>query len=151
MKKIINKNKILKVSLVLLSVLVLSLLVSFGIRLGTSQSYTSLTSNDYVVGTLDASGKLKKDPTSFVTEDFIAIDGLEITVDEDSKVSYKLYFFNENKELISATNSWGVDYNGTIPEDAEFFKLSITHESDTDISLADIINYSSQVNVKFYK
>lgn len=151
MKKIINKNKILMVSLVLLSVLVLSLLVSLGVRLGTSQSYTSLTSNDYVVGTLDASGEFQKDPTTFVTEDFIEVDGLEVTVKEGAELSYKLYFFNEDKEFISATDSWAVDYNGTIPETAEFFKISISPNNDADISLGDIINYSSQVNVKIYK
>ena len=106
MKKIINKNKVLKISLVLLSVLVLSLIVALGVRLGTSQSYTSLTSNDYVVGTLDSSGEFQKDPTSFVTEDYIEIDGLNVNVKEDAKVSYKLYFFTEDKEFISATNSW---------------------------------------------
>ena len=151
MKKLINKNKFLVVTLVLLTVLVISAIISLGVRLGSSQSYTSLNSNAYVVGSLDASGEFQKDPTTFVTEDFIEVDGLQVSVKEDAEVSYKLYFFNEDKEFISATNSWGVDYNSTIPEDAEFFKISISHETDLDISLADIINYSSQVNVKFYK
>jgi len=146
-----RKNKTLTVILVLVSVLFGSLLLSMGLRLGKSQSYDALSANAYIVGTLDANGEFAKDGSEFVTEDFITVDGLQINVKENAKLSYQIYFYDENKEFISSTNDFGVSYNGTIPENAEFFKIEINPTEDTDISEWDIINYSAQIEVKFYK
>lgn len=152
MKKLrLKSNKGLAVVITLLVALIAIAVVSLGVRLGTSQTYTALSSEDYVVGTLNADGEFAKDGGTIVTEDFIEIDGLKVDLDENSKLSYKLHFFNEDKEFISSTNAWGVDYNGTIPEDAEYFKVSIHPVEDDDISQFDILNYTSKISVKYYK
>lgn len=146
-----NKNKFTAVVLGVLLVLVVAAVVALGIRLGKSQTYTSLSSGDYIVGTLDSTGEFKKDGGNIVTKEFYKIDGLTVKVKEDSEVAYRLYFYKENKEFISSTNNFGVTYNGTIPEDVVYFKIVINPINDSDISQWDIINYSSQVNVKYYK
>ena len=151
MKKIINKNKFLSITLGLVLILVISAVIALSVRLGQSQTYTSLTSNDYVVGTLDETGVFAKDGGCIVTEEYYSIEGMKVEVKEDAELSYKLYFYDENKEFISATSNYGVNYNGVIPETAEYFKITINPTNDSDISQFDIINYSNQVSVKYYK
>lgn len=151
MRKLFKSNKAKTVTIALLFVLVVSAVISLGVRLGQSQTYAYLGHDDYVVGTLDNTGAFTKNGGSFVTEDYYEVDGLAVTVKENAELSYKLYFFNEDKEFISATNNFCVTYNGVIPEDAAFFKISIDPTNDDDISIYDIMNFSSQVEVKYYK
>jgi len=151
MKNLFKNNKFLAVILGLLLVLVISAVISLGVRLGQSQTYTSLSSSDYVVGSLDDTGAFVKDGGCIVTEEYFEIDGLKVEVKEDADLAYRIFFYDENKEFISATNNFGVTYNGVIPETAEYFKITINPTNDSDISQWDIINYSSQVNVSIYK
>lgn len=146
-----KKNKLMVAGIVFLGVLILSVIVSLGVRLGGSQTYTKLAYGDYVVGTLNETGEFTKSGGSFVTEEFTSVDGLKITVKEDADLSYRIYFYGEDDAFISSTNSFAVDYNGIIPESAETFKIVITPMNDDDISLYDIMNYSADVEVKFYK
>ena len=146
-----RKNKLMVAGIVLLGVLIISVIASLGIRLGKSQTYTKLAYADYIVGTLNETGEFTKSGGSFVTEEFTSVDGLKITVKEDADLSYKIYFYGEDETFISCTNAFAVTYNGIIPENAETFKIVITPMNDDDISLYDIMNYSADVEVRFYK
>lgn len=146
-----KKNTLFIVGAILLGILVISAIISLGTRLGSSQSYDKLSSSDYVVGTLNTAGEFDKSAECFVTEDYITVDGLKVIVEDDANLSYKLFFYDENKTFISNTSAFAVTYNGLIPETAEYFKIVIDPTNDSDISLYDIIKYSSDVDVKYYK
>lgn len=142
------KNKWL---ILVVGVLVLAAAIGLIVRMGSSQTYTTLGATNYEVGALDETGAFKKNAGSFVSTDFHTVEGLTVKVEEDAELSYQLYFYDEEENFISSTNSFGVTYNGTIPEDAKLFKIVITPTNDDDISTFDIINYNSDVEVRFYK
>ena len=146
-----TKSKKSKIALIIVGILVLIMAVGLCVRMGSSQTYTKLGATDYEVGTLDNTGVFMKNAGSFVSKDFYDIKGLSVKVDEDADLSYQLYFYDAEENFISATNNFGVTYNGVIPEDAELFKIVITPTNDDDISTFDIINYSADVTVRYYK
>ena len=145
------KKKTGKIALIVVGILVAIMAIGLCVRMGSSQTYTTLSATDYQVGALDETGAFMKNPGTFVSKDFYDVDGLTVKVDEGSELSYKIYFYDAEENFISATNSFGVTYNGTIPADAELFKIVINPINDDDISTFDIINYGSDVEVRFYK
>ncbi len=147
MKKFFKKNWLIAV----VGILVLVAAIGLCVRMGSSQTYTTLSATNYEVGALDEAGKFTKNAGSFVSTGFYDVDGLSVKVDEDADLSYQLYFYDAEENFISATNNFGVTYNGVIPEDAELFKIVITPTNDDDISTFDIIKYESDVEVRFYK
>ncbi len=150
MKKLF-KSKGFTTALIIMGLVLVVGMISLLVRMGTSQTYTTLSASDYQVGSLNATGEFEKNAGSFVSKDFYDVDGLSIKVEDDADLSYRIYFYDENKEFISSTNSFAVTYNGTIPENAELFKIVINPMNDDDISTFDIISFSEKVNVRFYK
>ena len=146
-----TKSKKSKIALIIVGILVLIMAVGLCVRMGSSQTYTKLSATDYEVGALDNTGAFTKNAGSFVSKDFYDVNGLSVKVDEDADLSYQLYFYDAEENFISATNNFGVTYNGVIPENAELFKIVINPTNDDDISTFDIINYGSDVEVRFYK
>lgn len=146
-----KRTKTGKIALIVVGILVAIMAIGLCVRMGSSQTYTTLSATDYQVGALDETGAFMKNAGSFVSKDFYDVDGLSVKVDEDAEVSYQLYFYDAEENFISATNNFGVTYNGTIPEDAELFKIVINPTNDDDISTFDIIKYESDVEVRFYK
>lgn len=146
-----KRTKTGKIALIVVGILVAIMAIGLCVRMGSSQTYTTLSATDYQVGALDETGAFMKNAGSFVSKDYYDVDGLSVKVDEDAEVSYQLYFYDAEENFISATNQFGVTYNGTIPEDAELFKIVINPTNDDDISTFDIINYESDVEVRFYK
>lgn len=146
-----TKSKKSKIALIIVGILVLIMAVGLCVRMGSSQTYTTLSATNYEVGALDETGAFMKNAGSFVSKDYYDVDGLSVKVDEDAELSYQLYFYDAEENFISATNQFGVTYNGVIPEDAELFKIVINPTNDDDISTFDIINYSADVTVRYYK
>ena len=146
-----RKNKIFGITAAIVGILVLIAAIGLCVRMGTSQTYTSLSATGYEVGALDSTGAFEKNAGSFVSKDFHSVEGLSVKVDEDADLSYQLFFYDAEENFISATNNFGVTYNGVIPEGAELFKIEITPNNDDDITTFDIIKYESDVEVRFYK
>ncbi|MFQ6752528.1 MAG: hypothetical protein ACLRFL_03090 [Clostridia bacterium] len=146
-----KRTKTGKIALIVVGILVAIMIIGLCVRMGSSQTYTTLSATDYEVGALDTAGAFKKNAGSFVSKDFYDVDGLSVKVEEDAELSYQLYFYDAEENFISATNQFAVTYNGTIPEDAELFKVVINPTNDDDISTFDIINYGSDVEVRYYK
>ena len=146
-----KRTKTGKIALIVVGILVAIMAIGLCVRMGSSQTYTTLSATDYEVGALDTAGAFKKNAGSFVSKDFYDVDGLSVKVEEDAELSYQLYFYDAEENFISATNNFGVTYNGTIPENAKLFKIVINPTNDDDISTFDIINYESDVEVRFYK
>lgn len=150
-KKFTMKNKKFTICIIVVSILLLVGILGLCLRMGLSQTYTTLSATDYQVGALDENGAFVKNAGSFVTKEFHDVEGLSIKVEKKAELSYQIYFYDAEEKFVSATNSFGVTYNGIIPEKAELFKIVINPINDDDITTFDIINYSSDVQVRFYK
>ena len=109
-------------------ILVGVLLISAFSKINNLQARRNLTFNDYSVGAISTTtGKAIESKQSFFTEKMYSVDDLEIKVKEDATVSYKVFFYNADKEFISATTDSTTDFLSTsLAEGAKYFRIMIT-------------------------
>ncbi len=107
---------------------------------------------DFKIGALDEDGEYVKDTGSIVTQKMHSIEDLEISLEKDAMISYRLYFYDEDENFVSADEAVNIaDYNGDIPASAVYFKLVITPTNDAEVSTLEIPNYVGQLDVVFAK
>lgn len=145
-----------KIKWIIVSILLLILgagLIGVTIKLNDSIKTKEVSSSAYAVGTLSSTtGKYVEGTTSIYTEDFITVDGLTVKVKDDANVTYKLFFYDKEKEFISATESLSSDANSTsVVSGAKYFKVMITPNSDPEVSYFEISKYAGRITVTVNK
>lgn len=139
-----NNGIFLIVMLVVVAVVLVPMLAKSG------DGSSKLNSLSYEIGTLDETGEFVKDTSSIVTKKFIPVNDLEIELEKDAMVTYKVFWFDEDEEFISADSKENTDdYAGTIPETAEFCKIVITPTNDAEVGSLEIREYAGQVTVTY--
>ena len=112
---------------------------------------------DYGIGTIDSTtGKAVESRKSIYSKDLETVNGLEITVDDDANVTYKVAFYDEDKNFVSVTEALDDNFDvSSIPEGAKFFRLAITPNQvdgeDVKISALNMNKYAKQLEVVFTK
>lgn len=105
----------------------------------------------YEVGGLDETGATVQDKASVRLKDYITTDGLTVKIDEKATVTYKVYYYDTDKNFVSVTDALSTDFAETIPETAKYAKILITPTEDNDISLFEIRGYAKQLTVTVNK
>ena len=150
-----KKFKIGKFGVIYALIAILSVSVMFvSIKVLSNEKTKTLGSNvfTYSIGLLDESGEYEKGTSSIYTKDYYSVDGLTIELKEDADVTYKLFFFDEDKEYVSSTSDLSATFDNTkIPEKAEYFKIVITPTNDAEVSLFEVNNYAKQLTVTIDK
>lgn len=139
--------------------LVLSVITFSAVFLGVSSNDTTdeLNRIDYALGTIDATtGKALDSKLAICTEDMNNIEGLEIEIVDEPTVTYQVFFYDEDKEYLSASESLSADYTAeTVPEGAKYFRIVITPlEVDgeaVEINPLTMSKYTKQLTVTFDK
>ena len=114
---------------------------------------------DYTIATLNASGVETESRLHLVSEDFLKVDGMEVKMKDGATVSYKLYFYDEEKVLLSTngvTDKLTVNYDTTnLPATAKYFKIVITPAEvdgeDVTVNLFNKNTYVKQISVSYEK
>jgi hypothetical protein len=106
------------------------------------------------LGNVNDSGELVESKESIYTEGYYSVDAMEITVAKDSTITYRVVFYDENKEFVSATESLEADFDTTsIPENAKYFRVVLTpYEVDGEavkISVFSMSKYFKQLEIKY--
>ena len=141
------------ITFVLIAMLIVSVVFVF-VKLNKDEKTKTLGANSftYAIGLLDAEGEYEQGTSSIYMKDFVSVDGLTVEVDEDATVKYKVFFFNEDKEYIgSSDEDLSEDFAGTIPTDAEYFKIMITPTNDAEVSWTEIGTYAGMITVTVNK
>lgn len=140
-------------SLIIVTVIaVIALLgvVGLGLVVNDQISTLELKSWNYTVADLDSEGELDSSDENIVTKDYIKVDGLEITVNEEAEITYRVVFYDEDKEYISETDELTTDFQDSeIPEGAEYCKIVITPVDDNEISIFEKGDFVEMLNVKY--
>lgn len=127
-------------------------LISVALKLDDSIKTRDVKASEYIIGSLGSTGKDVESTGSIVTEDLINVSGLTITVKEDANVTYKLFFYDNEKEFISASEELDSDTNSTtVVEGAKYFRIMITPENDSEVSLTEISKYANRLTVTVNK
>ena len=113
-------------------------------------------------GSINEIGDYVKSDSSIYTKGFIECKGLETELDFDSNVTYQVFFYDEDKKFVSATEELGVQDRYDIPETAEYARIVITpdwelinadleldedEEPENVINWYDVTKYSSQLKI----
>ena len=140
-----------RVKWIIIFVLVFALIAGFAgmaVILNREVKTYDLTSFSYEIGGLDAEGAEEEANTAIRTKDFQSVDGLTVSVSDDMTVTYQLFFYDADKEFLSASDELVIDFDGTIPEGAEYVKVLITPIEDEDgVTFTEIAGYAGQITV----
>ena len=149
-----NKTKftLISVGFVLVAILIGSL---FG-KIDSLQATRRLTSNDYHVGAVSVeTGKVIESKQNFYS-DMFELEEAEIKVEEDCTASYRLFFYNEDKAFIEATDVLTQDFDSaSTPEGAKYFRVMVTPAlvdgEPVECKFTNINKYISQISVTIDK
>ena len=135
------------ITFVMISILSIAVIFAF-VKIDKNEDSKTLDANifTYSVGLLDEDGEYVQGTSSIYMKDYQSVDGLTIELKEDATVTYKLFFYDENKEFVDMTS----DYS-EIPENAEYFRIMITPTNDAEVSIFEINDYAGQLTVSINK
>ena len=134
----------------LLVIGIIGAVVALFVQMDRQTTVPELGPEAYMIGALDEEGKAADGDASIVTRKAFTTDGLKVELQDDAKVTYELFFYDEENAFISSTGALSTDFLGlTVPLNAESAKIVITPTEDEDgfISLTEVIGYASQVTV----
>lgn len=128
----------------------------FGIFNKSDKTTDDMGLFDWGIGTVDEGGKVVDSKKSAYTKDLESVNGLEITLDDDATVTYKVAFYDEDKNYISVTEVLDENYDATLtPENAKYFRVVVTpyqvDGEDVKINVFNVNKYVKQLDVTFSK
>lgn len=133
----------------LLLIAIIGAVVTLFIQVDRNTTVTEIGAEAYKIAALNEDGEEVESDKSIVTRNAFTTDGMTVDFDADAKVTYKLYFYDEDEKLLSATDDLAEDYSGTIPEKAVWAKAVITPTEDEDgkVSLTEVFGYASALTI----
>lgn len=133
-----KKFGFIAVGLVLAFVLILGAFI----KIGNMETNKKLTISDYKIATINATdGKVNESNQNIITKDYLAVEGLELTLEEDATISIKVFYYDEDKKFLSSADTLkSVD-------SAKYVKVLITPALvDNEVVKVDILNMSKYVS-----
>lgn len=108
--------------------------------------------SEYEIGIINDEGRAEEDMTAIYTKEYFTVVGLNCTLDEKADIVYQLYFYDDEKGFISASEELKGDFNGVaqgMPEGAAYVRIMITPTSDKDgiVAKGEINKYAKQLTV----
>lgn len=119
------------------------------VMLDRQTTVTEIGAEAYTIATLDDSGEQTDGDTSIVTRNAFTTDGLKVEFEDGAEVTYALYFYDMDGTFISKTDALSADYDGEIPEGAEYARAVITPTNDGDgkVTLTEVIGYANSLTI----
>lgn len=151
MAKIKIKKKWKSILSVCLTV-VLGIGAIFGVTrlIDKSQETHKSISPSYSVGGLSSDGKYVETDESIYTKTAFECQGLKITPDFDSQVSYQVFFYDMNEQFLESTSEMTEFYQGA-PLLAKYARIEITPQEDDKVSWYEVLKYAKQLTVEVAK
>ena len=90
------------------------------------------------------------------TKTNINVDGIEIKVNDNATITYKVAFYDEDKEFIEMSSALDEDFDiADLPEGAEYFKVVITPNQvdgeDVKITILNVAHYANMLKITYNK
>jgi hypothetical protein len=157
MAKRANKWKV--IALIALSFLVT--ILTFGVvrgvfgftgNIGDDRKQVAATAISWEIGNLDAAGKETDGDTSCVrTKNYIALDNLDVDLEKDPTVKYRVVLFDEDKNFLAEIEQTDDFDEKEIPEEhkeaAAYCKIVVLPNADAEVSATEIQGYISQLEI----
>ncbi|MBO5327787.1 MAG: hypothetical protein J6B04_01285 [Clostridia bacterium] len=107
----------------------------------------------FAIGGLDDAGKYVDTDKTLYTKDAFACEGLEVKLNFDATISYQVFYYNEDEEFISASETLTATHTATLPEGAEYARLVVSPDwtgvevEDQEITTLSKTKYTSQLKI----
>lgn len=111
---------------------------------------TKTISLTYSVGGLDANGKYEETEDSIYTKDAFECQGLKITPDFDSQVSYEVFFYDLNGQFLESSGVL-TDFYDKTPFVAKYARIELLPEADNKVSWYEVSKYANDIKVEVSK
>lgn len=141
------------ITFVLIAMLSLAVIFAF-VKIDKNEKTKTLGTNSftYAIGLLDAEGEYEQGTSSIYMKDYYLVDGLTVELKDKATVTYKLFFYDEDKEFIDMTSDLSLSYDSSsTPATAEYFRIMITPTNDAEVSFFEINDYAEQLTVSINK
>ena len=89
------------ITFVLIAMLSVAVIFAF-VKIDKNEKTKTLGTNSftYAIGLLDAEGEYEQGTSSIYMKDYYSVDGLTVELKDKATVTYKLFFYDEDKEFI---------------------------------------------------
>lgn len=137
--------------------LIAAVLVGFGVKISQQEKTVTLNSFGYSVGGINSTtGNVFETKKSIYTKNLCNVDGMEIEIGEDATITYKVAFYDKDKEFVSMSDAQNVDFdNANAPETAKYFRVVITPDQvdgeDVTIGTLSIAKYANMLKITYNK
>ena len=141
------------ITFVLIAMLSVAVIFAF-VKIDKNEKTKTLGTNSftYAIGLLDAEGEYEQGTSSIYMKDYYSVDGLTVELKDKATVTYKLFFYDEDKEFIDMTSDLSLSYDSSsTPATAEYFRIMITPTNDAEVSFFEIDDYAEQLTVSINK
>ena len=148
-----KKNKLKTWLMIGAIALCVIMLIGVFVKLGNMETTRKLDATNYAVGTISTTdGKINESRQNIYTKDLLKVEDISITLDEDATISYKVFFYDEDKAFIDATSSLTADFDASdISSGAEYCRVVITPAQvdgeNVNINAFNMTRYTSQINI----
>lgn len=104
-------------------------------------------SPSYAIGGLTETGAYLETKESIYTKDAFGCIGLNTSLDFDSNVSYRIFFYNEKGSFLESTSKLTENYGIDTPVGATQCRIVITPNEDSKISWYEKSSYAKQLKI----
>lgn len=118
------------------------------------ETSTKYTKQSYAIGSISTTtGKVVESKQNIYTKDMNKIADATIKLSEDATISYKVFFYDEDKVFLEATEALDEDFDSEdIAEGAVYFRVVITpglvDGEPVELSTSgDMARYISQISI----
>ena len=139
------------IGIVFLSI-VLILGIIGGIALFGEEKTTKKPNLSWSVGGLNTEGQYLKTKETIYTKDIFACKGLSVTLDFESQVQYKIFYYNADGTFAGATTEW-LTSNYVIPETDSYTHARIVVKplNDDEVAFYEVYKYAMGITIEVLK
>ena len=155
-KKVFN-NKFNTIVTITAIVLMLIMVVSVFVTIGRLETTNTLKNNGWEIATIDMNGKELESKQHLVTKEYLKIEDFDVTLDEDSTITYSLFFYTEEKNFMGCqSNLTAQELDKTLLMDgAKYVRVEITPQTvdseAVEINAFNKVKYTGQIKIVYGK
>lgn len=115
-----------------------------------NEKTTTFSTNIYSIGGLTEQGVYKETTESIYTKNLIGCMGLKTKLIFDNTISYRIFFYDESSNFISATSKLTSNYDSSeeaMPIETKSCRIVITPNEDDYIKWYEVRGYAKQLSI----
>lgn len=116
----------------------------------------NISASEFSLGGLNDKGEYIETKESIYTKDAFKCQGLTVTPEFESQVTYQIFFYDELGEFVNKTASLEKAYRDDIPAGAYYARIVITPNKDEDgsaieLNVFKVSKYAKQITITVNK